>query len=295
MSDANFVLTNENYYSAEANDKYMSVSQFKSMAGTPYKEACELNGLLTFKGVIPPPTSTALLVGSFVAAYFEGTLDDFKAAHPEMYKTTGDKGLKADFVKAEEIIRRVTKDQTFMSYMSGDKQTIMTANIFGIDWKIKMDSFFKDDKIVDLKIMRDMKPIFSELAWQRVDFIHYWGYDIQGAIYQKVVEIVTGKKLPFYIACATKEAVTDMDIIEVTQPHLDKALEFVKDNIEHVLNLKNGLIEPVACGKCTYCVQNKVLQGPRKIDDIIIKPRVNANADTTGSEDVVDLFGDSEG
>lgn len=274
MPNSNFVLTKDNYYSKQANDLFMSVSQFKSICGTEYKPACEKTGLLLAEGAITQPSSTALLIGSFVDSYFEGTLDDFKADHPEMYKKTGDKGLKAEFLKAEDIIRRIEADQLFMSYMDGDKQTIMTANIFGIDWKIKMDSYFPDDKIVDLKIMKDMKPIYSETTRQRVDFIHYWGYDIQGAIYQKAVEIKTGKRLPFYIACATKEAVTDIDIIEITQPHLDNALEYVKRNLPHVLDIRNKIVEPIPCGKCYNCLINKKLTKPTSIDDIMVKPFV---------------------
>ena len=73
----------------------------------------------------------------------------------------------------------------------------MTANLFGINWKIKMDSYHPDDKIVDLKIMRSMDPIWSDKCHMKSDFIRYWGYDIQGAVYQKVVELVTGKKTAF--------------------------------------------------------------------------------------------------
>ena len=42
-------LTAENYYSPEANAEYMSVSQFKSFAGTDGKLACEAEAM-QFKG-----------------------------------------------------------------------------------------------------------------------------------------------------------------------------------------------------------------------------------------------------
>lgn len=41
-------LTAENYYSPEANAEYMSVSQFKSFAGTDGKLACEAEARLNF-------------------------------------------------------------------------------------------------------------------------------------------------------------------------------------------------------------------------------------------------------
>lgn len=266
---ANEVLTNDNYYSDAMNKKYMSVSQFKDFAGTTCHGSCEDVALKKAKGIITTPKNKSLLVGSYVDSYFEGTLDQFKEENPEIFKKTGDHGLLKDYVNADEIINRINSDLLFTQYMSGEKQVIMTGELFGVDWKIKMDSYLQDDKIVDLKIMKDMLPIWSDEQHAKVDFIHYWGYDIQGAIYQKIVEINTGKKLPFFIACATKETPCDIQIIEVTQPHLDAALKFVEDNIEHVMNVKNEIIPPTKCGHCFYCKISKTLYKPITIDDIM--------------------------
>ena len=118
---------------------------------------------------------------------------------------------------------------------------------------------------------------------QKVDFIRTWGYDIQGAIYQRVVEINTGKKLPFFIACATKESVTDINIIEIDQEYLDAALKFVEENIEHVLAIKDGIVQPEHCNSCAICLKNKVLKAPIKLSDIIPK---NNNDDEEENLDV---------
>ena len=40
-----------------------------------------------------------------------------------------------------------------MKCMSGEKQVIMTGELFGAKWKIKMDSYVKGTVIVDLKVM----------------------------------------------------------------------------------------------------------------------------------------------
>lgn len=84
-----------------------------------------------------------------------------------------------------------------MKYMSGEKQVIMTADLYGTPWKIKMDSYIPGVAIVDLKVMASL----TKLEWVRdigyLDFVRYWGYDIQGAIYQEVVYQNTGKRLPF--------------------------------------------------------------------------------------------------
>jgi hypothetical protein len=272
-------LTNDNYYSPQANVDYMSVSQFKDFAGTTAHKSCELAAYRKFVGQYQEQPNTAMLIGSYVDSYFEGTLDRFREENMDLLFTKasvkkfsegkGPLELYADFRKAENIIERITSDPVFMSYLSGDPQVIMTGNLFGTDWKIKMDFFFANDKIVDLKIMKDMKPLWAPDIGRKVDFIHYWGYDIQAAVYQKIVEMNTGRKLPFFIACATKEDITDYNLIEITQPHMDAALQFVEDNIQHVLALKSGAVTPVACGTCATCRLTKRLTGPVTIDSIM--------------------------
>ena len=280
--DANgkLILTEENYFSEEADKDYMSVSQFKNFAGNTAKSGCEYNGLLLAKKIIKQSVTTPLLQGSYVDAYFEGTLDKFKEENKEyLFKKTGDKGLKSEFLKSEAIIKRVNNDPEFMKYMAGQKQVIMTGNLFGVDWKIKMDSYFPDDKIVDLKCMKDTAPIWCDKVGSKQHFIIAWGYDIQGAIYQKIVEINTGKKLPFFIAVATKEDIPDIQLIEVDQEYLDRALAFVEQNIGRVLDVKNEVVEPIHCGVCPICKRNKKLSGPVKLSSLIPK------SDNFGSDD----------
>jgi len=77
------LLTSENYYSREANEEYLSVSQYKDFMGTYGKPGCEEYALAKLNGtwVEAMEDSTALMVGSYVDAHFEGTLDLFKAQH----------------------------------------------------------------------------------------------------------------------------------------------------------------------------------------------------------------------
>ena len=162
------ILNNENYYCNEANMEYMSVSQFKSF------RKCEAMAMADLKGEWKQPKSTALLVGSYVDSWFEGTLDEFRLENPEILKKDG--SLKADYIQAEEIIRKLTEDDLFMEFMSGEKQRIFTKELFGVPWKIKIDSLLPD-KIVDLKVMRSMERIMGK------SFVEHWGYDLQMAIY----------------------------------------------------------------------------------------------------------------
>lgn len=260
------VLTAENYYSTEANQEYMSVSQFKDFNGTYGKIACEFEAVEKMYGRWKPEKTTPLLVGSYVDSYFEGSLEKFKGENPEVFTQRGE--LKAAFKKAEKIIARIERDQYFMKYMSGQKQAIMTGELFGAKWKIKMDSYLPGVAIVDLKVMSSI----TKQEWVRdlgnLDFVRYWGYDIQGAVYQKIVEIVTGKKLPFYIAAATKESEPDIRIVQVTQNYLDEALYVVKANLPRVLRVKSGEVPPDKCELCDCCRHHRVLTGPISINDL---------------------------
>ena len=261
------MLTEENYYSTAANKEYMSVSQYKDFVGVPGHVGCEFCAMQKMNGNWSDGMNNAMMIGSYVDHYYEGTLEPFKVEHPEIFKKDGT--LKAEFVKAESVINRINKDEYFLKYLAGDKQAIMTANLFGTPWKIKMDSYFEGAAIVDLKVMQSIRDLYYAKDYGRMDFIRYWGYDIQGAVYQAVVEKNTGKKLPFYIAAASKEYEPDIQIIQVTQNYLDAALAGVEANIDRVLAVKRGNIEPQPCSVCPCCRHYKRLTFPIGIDDII--------------------------
>ncbi len=261
-------LTSENYYSQEANKEYMSVSQFKDFIGTYGRLGCEFTAMEKLEERWEEEETTALLVGSYVDAYFEGTSERFKIEHPNIFKKTGDKGLLKDYVKAEEIIARIERDEYFMKYMSGQKQVIMTGELFGTMWKIKIDSYIPDVAIVDLKVMASI----TELKWVKdigyLDFVRYWGYDLQGAVYQEIVRQNTGKKLPFYIAAATKEKEPDIRIVHATDNYLQEAFNVVGANMPRVLRVKSGEAEPDRCELCDCCRHNRVLTRPISIMDL---------------------------
>ena len=243
-------LTARNYHSRAANREYMSTSQFKAFEKCPAAAIAEINGKYKREKTV------ALLVGSYVDAYFEGTLDAFRKSTPEIFKRDGT--LKADFMQADDIIRRIEKDRYFMKQLSGEKQVIMTGEIKGVRVKIKIDSLLPD-KIVDLKIVRDFEPMRVPdrglLPW-----FEAWGYDMQGAIYQEIVRQNIGKRLPFELAAATKEKITDIDVINLGQHHLDFALERVEQNIEMYDAMKQRIVTPDRCEKCEYCKMSKRLK-----------------------------------
>lgn len=263
------LLTAENYYSQEANREYMSVSQFKDYVGSYGRVGCEEAAIAKMTGKFQEEKTTALLVGSYVDAYFEGpeSLERFKNENAQIFTKSG--GLKAEYRRADDIIARCEQDPFFAMCMSGEKQVIMTGVVFGVPWKIKMDSYHPGKVIVDLKIVESItKP-----KWVRdigyLDFIRYWGYDLQGAIYQEVVYQNTGERLPFYIAAATKEPVTDIEVINVQNNYLKEAMGFVEYHLPHVMDVKEGRTKPERCGVCDYCRKTKVLNGPIGLLDLV--------------------------
>lgn len=261
------LLTNENYFSKEADREFLSVSQYKNFMGTLGKPACEAEAIALLDGRWEKEKTTALMVGSYVDSHFEGSLDLFRAQNPDIFTKQG--SLKADYKKAEEIINRIERDELFMKYMSGEKQVIMTAEMFGAKWKIKIDSYIKGKAIVDLKVMRELHKAEYTKDFGYMDFIQYWGYDLQGAVYQEVVYRNTGIRLPFFIAAASKEKEPDIELIWIPDEHLHEKLIEVEHNTPKILALKEGGVEPIRCELCDYCKHTKVLMQPIHFSELL--------------------------
>lgn len=251
-------LTAKHYFSQNSNMRYCGSTQFKQFLKCPAK------AMAILEGKVQEEESTALLVGSYVDSWFEGTLDQFKEENPNLFKRDG--SLKAEYIKADEIIERVSKDELFMKYMSGRKQVIKTGTIEGVPFKIKIDSYHKGKALVDLKVIKDFKPIWDEDLGCKVDFIHYWGYHYQAAIYQAI----EGNKLPFYICAVTKEAEPDLAVIEIPQTWIDEAMATIKNHIGVIQAIKNGAIEADRCESCDYCKSTKKLTRVISADELTI-------------------------
>lgn len=255
-------LTKENYYSGEANRQYMSVSQYHDFING--FESCEAKAMAKIKRLWTEEPNDAMLIGSYVDSYFEGTLNEFKANTPQIFTLKGE--LKAPFKHAETIIKTAENDGKFMQYMNGQKQQIMTANLFGVDWKIRID-VLHDNCFVDLKVVRSIREKF----WKdggKCNFIDAYSYLDQGAIYQAVIEKNIGKKLPFYIAALSKDEIPDKEIIYVPDDALEMALHQIELNMPHIIALKNKDYPPVRCEKCDYCRSTKKLEKPISYYDL---------------------------
>lgn len=235
------IITNDNYFEDEY---YFSVSRFKRFRD------CEKKGMQPWGDPTP-----SMLIGSYVDAYIEGTLDKFKEEHPEIISTRGASkgGLKSEFQLAERIIDHITKDKIFMQFMSGEKQTIMTGDIMGVPFKIKMDSYSPGIAINDLKVMATV----TRKDGRYIDFITPWGYDIQLACYQEIVRQNTGEKLPCFICAVTKENPINSVIVQIPQTILDIALYQVESTIQRYYDIWMGATDPIGCGVCDVCVESR--------------------------------------
>lgn len=250
-------LNKQNYFSVDANMEYMGATQFKDFM------KCESEGLAKANGSVVEEPTKAMLVGSYVDAYFSGELEQFRTETPQIFKKDGT--LLKDFEQANDIISAIEQDALMMEYLNGEHQVIMTGEINGVKFKIKVDSLLPN-AIVDQKIMSSI----GDLEWRQdeegywhkdVDFVQAFGYDIQGAIYQTIVEQNVGKKLPFILAVATKEDGCDKMLIQIDQEYLDKALEIVKENCKRFDLIKKGIVEPIGCGHCPVCRKAHKVEG----------------------------------
>lgn len=275
-----FILTNENYYTPEAQSHYISIHTYLDIMGGLGKNGCEARGMATLNGLYKQEDTTALLVGSYVDSYFEGTLERFKREHREIFTQKGE--LRSEYKRAERMIERAEQDEYFMRFMKGRKQVIYTGLFEGIWWKIKIDNLMIDKNgepiaIVDLKTTaKPLNQMWNVKDYGAVSFVEYWNYHTQLALYQEIVRINTGKRLPTYIAVITKEEEPDIAIIGLQEASggnmlLDNELNSIKNNAESFKSILTGEIDPIRCERadCMYCRRTKRLTEPIFYQDLI--------------------------
>ena len=263
----------DDYYSPDANYEYMSASQLKAFIGTPGIPACEERALADITGEHVRPESKALTIGSYVDVMLTGTEEEqheFRESHPEMISSRGPtKGqLKFEYRSVDDMVARAFADADnggiFMKALTGERQKVVTGEICGHKFKGRID-VLGDGFITDLKTVESVnKRYFNEGYY---DFISWWGYDLQGAIYQELVYQSTGERLPFYIAALSKQTPCDIDLLQVPQDRLDEAMMRVtQDTLDRIAAIKNGEERPKRCGHCDWCRMTKVIRKPRILE-----------------------------
>ena len=252
-------LTQRNYYGQKANREYMSVSQFKDFLKCPAMAMAKLDGEYT------PERGRALLLGSFVDEMLTGTKktqDSFiEENRTELFKKNGDPYV--DVEQAMETVERVRKQPLMMHYLGGKHQTIMTGEIEGVPFKIKMDSYNPEEYISDLKYMASLRSpnLFTPM-------VEYWGYDLQAACYQEIVYQNISKRLPFFFTVATKEKPAHLAVGQISQWNIDKAMDTVRANIVRFQKVKAGELEADRCEDygCDFCTSTKIITEPIDTD-----------------------------
>jgi hypothetical protein len=246
------ILTDENYYLVEADREYMSVSMYKLFL------SCEKQALSKLEGIYSPPSSDAFLVGSYVHSFNDGTIEQFKEEHPEMYSSTGKtKGqLKSPFLVADKMIKSLQDDEICMKFLTGTKEEIITGELFGIKWKAKVDCLnLEKGFFTDLKTTRDINKKYEGGQ----NFIIKYDYVSQMAIYRELIKQQYGKDLIPYIVAIEKNDNPLKAIIKIDDRYTIPKLEEIEYNIERIIKVKNGQEEAIGCGVCDYCRKiNKV-------------------------------------
>jgi len=249
-------VTANNYFSTDNSKFYMGVSQFKSFM------ECEAAALAQVNGVYSPFKPDAMIFGSAVHAWNQyGDLSVFKAQHPEMYKKDGTMYAKyaggSSSSGIEECIEAMECDDLMMTALEGEKEVIMTAELFGTPWKIMIDSYNpKYGMFSDLKTMKSLYDRFwSQENGCYVNFVEHYGYDVQMSVYAEIERINAKRieRLDPHIVVITKESPPDKAVLKGFTPIIDERLAYVQIHLPRILDVKSGKVEPEHCGRCEYC------------------------------------------
>ncbi|WP_342479495.1 PD-(D/E)XK nuclease-like domain-containing protein [Paenibacillus sp. FSL F4-0097] len=256
-------LTKDNYFSLEASRLYMSVSQFKSFV--PAYGGCEARSVAELSGDYVRPEKGAFDEGHYIHAWNEGTIADYKADHPEIYSSQGaTKGqLKANYKHLNKMIEILEADEKVMQVLDGEKEVILTAELFGIKWKIMIDSYHPEigdtGVLADLKALKDMKKVYNEHQKMYVPFYENYGYDLQMAVYAEVERINKKREdwiIP-HLVVVTKQDPPDHDIFWFDYESISGQLQNVRNHLDRVIAVKSGKEKPVRCEVCDYCRKTK--------------------------------------
>ncbi|RUS42248.1 PD-(D/E)XK nuclease-like domain-containing protein [Cohnella sp. AR92] len=257
-------LTKDNYYSNEANRHYMSVSQFKGFV--PAYDGCEARAMAELSGTYQRPQKDAFDEGHYLHSWNEGTLDEFKANNPDLYSSRGPTSgqLKSNFQHCNKMIEVLERDPLAMKALAGQKEVILTGELFGIPWKVMLDSYQGEKGLfADLKALKEMDgKWWNKEAQAYENFLDHYGYTIQMGVYAEIERQATGRSnwLIPHMVIVTKQDPPDHEIIYFDYDAIQSALMIVEKHIDRVKAVKYGQAEPVRCEKCDYCRGTKVIK-----------------------------------
>lgn len=253
LTETKKILSDENYYSIESGQRFMSASQYKDF------QSCQLMAWAKlYEGWEPERDPTALLVGNYVHSYFES-----KEAHEKFKEENKDKlfskrapnGLLKAFQVAEDMIQALERQQAFVKLYQGEKEHIVTGEIAGVQWKGKIDCLnVENGYFVDIKTSADLtKKVWNERFGQRVSWIADFGYYMQMAVYRELLHQEFGKSFTPIIAAVSKQSPPAFKLYTLDEGMLQFEMDEVERNVPDFEAVKQGEKAPVPCGDCEYC------------------------------------------
>lgn len=266
------ILTSDNYYTPEADREYMSCSQYQDFL------SCEAAAMAKIHGLYVPEPSEALTVGNYFHTALESqeAHDAFCSEHfDDIFKTRTDKktgevvsaGKYAPYVKADAMLSAINGDPLIHSLieMEGKNEVIMTGLLFGTKWKIRLDKYIEDKRIIiDWKTAADLtRTEYNPVIGERESFLEALGYLMRAAVYSEIEKQHSGSNEDpkFIIVAVSKQDPPDKGAYLLNhRQRYDYELDIVKKNMERILAVKSGRVKPRRCGVCDYCRQTKVLQ-----------------------------------
>lgn len=255
-----FVLTQDNYFSPEAMQLYMSNSQFKAFY------TCSGAAMAELEERWKPELKDCFTEGHLFEAIVCGGEELFYMQHPEIISTRGEsKGSpKANYLRVVEAAQAIRRQPAMMEIIERcEKQKIVTGNINGVPYKGCIDLY---DPVTgdcwDTKCMKDFKGEYSPEEGRRLEWWEVYGYHRQAAIYRKLCRQMGIKTGRFGLMAATKEPVPDAAWLVFGEQLLDCALDVVYELSPMYQAMKIGMVEPQECGGCNYCRTVKILLEP---------------------------------
>jgi hypothetical protein len=257
------VLTAENYHSPESNRTFMSVSQFKQF------KACQACAKAQIDGTYKRKETKPLLLGQYNHKWVEGGLQhQYLSENYDRFLSVGliTKAGKpnADLVRMDEVvIPSAESDPRIMLALKGEHEVIFTANLYGVPFKIMIDVYNREEGYFsDPKFMADTKKKFNEEKWQYESFVKHFGYDLQMIVYSEVEKIATEslERLCPHLVIITKEPIPKKLIIKGfdvkvggRETVVEEYMSEFEEELKLIVKVKNGEVEPEACGECDYC------------------------------------------
>lgn len=267
VTSSKIQLNDQNYYDKSTDSDFQSATWFKKFLTCEAAAKAELIGSWE-----PPQDNVALLLGNYVHSYFESEqahADFITANHDAMIKKDGT--LLAKYSLANDMIATLESDQSFISLYQGEKEAIVTGEIFGIEWKGKIDCLnLERGYFIDLKTTADLHKKYWSVenhAWQ--SFADKYNYQLQMWVYQKLIQQTYGVLCTPYIIAVDKHRVPDKAIISIPDYRMQEARDLIRTTQKNIEAVRNGNQEPSRCEICDYCRSTKKLNTIISMDDLI--------------------------